>query len=134
MADYDLGIWPLTATGRYYDKKITGPEKLVQRFLIEFFTAYGSDVYRPTRGTIFLTEWRKGVTNETQLFQIFALAEHQARINLKNEETSDDPDNERYVQTRITKIEIAQDTVRLHLLTESRDGNATVVVPLSTAN
>ncbi len=132
MPKHDLAIWPLGGR-RSYDKKITGPEKLLQRFLVELLTPRGSDIYRPRRGTMFMTAWNRGITTEAYLTQIFLLSERQARGNLQGEETDDTPANEQYVNTTISRLEIAQDMVRLHLTTKSRAGTASVILPLSVA-
>lgn len=129
---HDLAVWPLLPYYSAYGKNISGSEKLVQRFLIELLTPRGSDIYRSNRGSIFLTEWQNGITTEARLIQIFGLAEQQVRLQLQSEETDDDPDNERYVDASILKLEIAAEQVKLYLTVNSQAGTATVILPLST--
>lgn len=129
---HDLAVWPISSYYDAYGTTVSGAGKLVQRFLIELLTPRGSDVYRPQRGSIFLTEWQNGITTEARLMQIFGLSEQQVRLQLQNEETSDDPDDERYVDASITKLEIASNQLRLYLTVNSRAGAATVIVPLET--
>jgi len=110
----------------------TGIQKLVQRFLLELLTETGSLDYQPDRGCLFITSVRAGlISTSASLFSAFASAEVDIRNNLRNEDTFDDPDDERYQRATLTSASLSGDkaflTIRvLSVAGESRE----VIYPL----
>lgn len=111
---------------------ITGIEKLVQRFLIELLTERGSLEYQPSRGTFFLTRIRAGIVRTSQdLFSEFTIAEVELRNNLILEESTTDPDDERYQESRLLSALLFGDQANLSIQVTSRAGESrTVIYPL----
>jgi len=115
---------------------ITGIEKLVQRFVIEFLTEQGSLVYYPRRGTSFMTQIRSGfVRTSEDLTQTFAEAELVARTNLQGEENlATDPPDERFAGAELVTASIFGDEATLTVRVTSAAGETRVVIyPLRTA-
>lgn len=108
---------------------ITGISKLAQRVLIELLTEKGSLTYDPTRGTALMTAFRAGLIQTTQELQsTFALAELDVRLNLGLEETTDDPDDERYDSMELLAVSLDQDTASLTIRVNSLAGDSRVVI------
>ena len=108
---------------------ITGISKLVQRVLIELLTEKGSLIYDPTRGTSFITQFRAGLIQTTQdLNSAFALAEVDVRLNLGLEESTDDPDDERYDSMNLLSAALIGDTANLSIQINSLAGESRVVI------
>lgn len=108
---------------------ITGISKLAQRVLIELLTEKGSLYYDPARGTSLITAFRAGLIQTTQDLQsTFALAELDVRLNLGLEETTEDPDDERYASMELLSVSISQDTVSLSIKVNSLAGDSRVVI------
>ena len=110
----------------------TGAALVVQRFLLELLTKLGSIAYKPTRGTLFLTQLESGkIRTETDLFGLFALSEMQARQTLKAEESSTAPDNERYSQATLTKVLLSPGSAQLSINVQSLAGSTPILLPIT---
>jgi hypothetical protein len=111
---------------------ITGIEKLVQRILLELLTEQGTLEYTPTRGTLFMTRLRTGNVRTSQaLFSSFAAAELDVRNNIRLEETSTDPKDERYGSLELLNASLLGDTATLSIRVTSLAGESrTVIYPL----
>lgn len=103
----------------------TGIQKLVQKFLIEFFTERGSIPYEPTRGSTFLTDMYGGrVRNQADVFGAVARALVYVETNLLSDETDATPDDERYAGAEILAVTIAETSVDLTLKISSEAGDS----------
>lgn len=109
---------------------ITGIEKLVQRFLIELLTEQGSLHYKPSRGTLFMTQIRSGMLRTSQdLFSQFSSAEVDIRNNLRQEEDVDkDPEDERYRSAELVSASLSGDTATLTIKISSVAGDTRQVI------
>lgn len=109
-------------------KVITGVQKLVQRFLLEVFKEKGSDPYSQ-RGTEFMTEARSGFMNSvTDVHGAFARAILTAGINLRAEESSSDPDDERFSEAEILQVQLEFGVARIwvKLLSLAEEGRSVI--------
>ncbi len=86
-------------------------------------------IYDPTRGTSFITQFRAGLIQTTQdLNSAFALAEVDVRLNLGLEESTDDPDDERYDSMNLLSAALIGDTANLSIQINSLAGESRVVI------
>ena len=125
MASFDLGLFaaPAAAGGFYAQtvqsasipsRRISGIEKLGQRFIIELMTEIGSLSYLPQRGCDFVTAVRRGyVLSEFDLYATFAAAVLQASTNLQAEDRESDPDDEKLAGAQLASVTVGPDAVRL---------------------
>jgi len=117
-------------------KIVTGIIKLAQRWLITFFNEEDTVKYdyflrRTQRGTPFLTRIREGsIQTEADLRALFALSEIQARQQMFEEETSDDPDDERYDGAELIDLEIGQGNISMTVTLRSRADFVELIVPI----
>lgn len=100
---------------------LTGAAKLSQRFTMELLTSPGSMTYLPARGTNWATLISGNrLFSEFDAFAAFAEAVIQAGINLQEEETDDDPDDERFASAELTQLSLEPGqivaTIRIHNL------------------
>ena len=120
-------------------KIVTGVLKLSQRFTITFLNEPGSIKYDypgfdTARGTTFMQDLREGrLHTEAEVFSAFALAELQAREQLRAEETADDPDDERYDYAELTSVLLGSGslTLQVSLYSKAELGSIDVIIPLS---
>jgi len=115
---------------------ITGIEKLVQRFLLEFLTEKGSLTYLPRRGTEFMTKVRAGmVRTSADLAAAFTEAALDTRVNLQGEEDfALDPPDERFIDATLISSTLFGDEATLTVSIESAAGvNREVIFPLRIA-
>lgn len=115
-------------------KVVTGVQKLVQRFLLEVFKEAGSDPYS-TRGTTFMTEAKAGYLNSVpDIHGAFARAILTATINLQEEETGTEPDDERFASAEVLQVTLVDGTASIwvKLLSQAGEDRA-VIFPISIA-
>ena len=111
---------------------VTGSDLVVQRFLLELLTLKGSITYRPTRGTDFLTRLRNGsIHTELDIRAAFARSEAQIRSNLKHEESTTSPLNERYKKAVLASVSLFPGGCVLNIQLETMAGSVTLPVPIS---
>ena len=127
--DWEIGankqvIQALVLPGNSGDA-IAGIEKLAQRFLIELFTEQGTLLYLPDRGTTFMTEARIGYWRTPGDIQTsFGTAMVQLNDNLKAEESSSDPADERYDSAELTSVSINGTDVAMSVRVTSAAGTS----------
>lgn len=144
MATYDIALFqPPATTGSTYDqalladglpgRSVTGSEKLAQRFLFVLMTPKGSVAYRPRWGTGFTDALRsRNFLSELDLFAAFASALLEAGTSLAEDETSDDPDEERYRSAQILQVTLAESTSAVKILVKNRTGTSGLItLPVS---
>lgn len=129
MSTYDIAAYQPTPTGPWISalaiatstgRAITGVEKLIQRFLLELMTETNSMYFAPTRGCSFLTSLRNGwVLAEADVFSAFNAAIITVTDNLKVEESSNDPDNERFAGAELTGIVLDNNVLHLKVIVRS---------------
>lgn len=85
----------------------TGIQKLAQRWLLEFMTERGSMPGFPKRGTNFMRAGRTGQFRvPISVRAQFSAANLIVRRNLRNEETDDMPDDERFGDAELLNVAI----------------------------
>jgi hypothetical protein len=114
----------------------TGIVKLAQRFLITFLNEVGSIKYNYwgreiEQGTRFMLALRMGrMHTDADVFAEFAMAELQARQQLKAEETGDEPDDERYKSSELKALELSQGEMRLTIDIQSQSDSVQIILPI----
>lgn len=107
----------------------TGIQKLVQRFLLELLTETGSLDYQPDRGCLFISELRAGrIRTSAALFSAFTSAELDVRNHLRNEDTYNDPDDERYQRATLVSASLFGDQAFLNIRVLSVAGESREVI------
>jgi hypothetical protein len=83
----------------------TGIQKLAQRFLLELLTEQGTMAYLPLRGCGFMREARLGMwRSPIDVMAAFSAALLDIKDNLQAEETSLDPDDERFFDAELVAV------------------------------
>lgn len=110
----------------------TGITKLAQRWLLEFLTVQGSIPFS-TRGSDFMTWWRQGrLRTEYDVQAYFGFAAQQVQVQLRNEETSDMPADERLQSATLDRLQLQLDEIALNITITSLAGTArSVILPLT---
>lgn len=84
-----------------------GAQKLAQRWLLEFMTERGSMPGLPRRGSSFMRTARTGgFRTPLNVRTEFAVSDLNIKNNLREEETDDMPDDERFGSAEITNVAI----------------------------
>lgn len=112
----------------------TGVQKLAQRWVLEFLTPTGSIPYKLERGSSFITNVRSGsIQNNVDVVAYFSAAESEVGTNLKNEDKSTDPEDERYSTATLDGFSLTDDgKLILEVTVLSVAGTSrTVILPIS---
>lgn len=115
-------------------KICAGPQKLAQRWLLEFLTERGSMPGLPERGCDFMKFVRQG-TLKTQLnvTQTFHAANMRIRVTLQNEEYEGMPDDERLDDAELLSVGLLPGYMNLGIAITSRAGDSReILVPVAT--
>lgn len=108
---------------------ITGIVKLAQRWTVEFLTERGSILYEPNRGTLFYTYARLGFLRTVlEAEQQFASANIDVRRRLLEEETGEEPLDERYLGSELLSIALVPGLLTLNVRVVSRAGTSREVI------
>ena len=112
----------------------TGVQKLAQRFLLELLTEQGSMTYLPSRGCTFITEANQGGWRSALDVQAaFSSALTDIEANLTEEESDDDPDDERFDSADLLAVTFTIGSVSLFIQINSVAGTSrTAILPLET--
>lgn len=112
---------------------VSGPLKMVQRFLLELMTPKGSMTYLPNRGSSFVTSLARGAASSMDVLSYFSAAMLDVHANLDEEDEAEGavPDEERLASAEASEIVIMPGTVRLKIALRNRAGSSfNVSVPL----
>lgn len=111
-----------------------GIQKLAQRWVLEFMTETGSLRGRPGRGSSFLTALRLRNLRTTQdITFAFQAANLEIERQLKNEEYTGMPDDERFRAATLTSVTFYPGYLSLSVMIESVKGEArAAILPIST--
>ena len=122
---YTPAIATLTSSGR----RLSGAEKLAQRFLLELTTEKGSMTFSPTRGCNFLSVLRAGgiVRHEGDILTVFYSSLLDITNNLTAEELDTDPDDERFSSAELARIEINTGNITLQVSLHSRSNQVSTI-------
>ena len=115
-------------------KICAGPQKLAQRWLLEFLTEKGSMLGLPDRGCDFMRFVRQG-TIKTQLnvTQTFNASNMRIRVTLQDEEYEGMPDDERLDDAELLSVGLLPGYMNLSIAITSRSGDASeILVPIAT--
>lgn len=108
---------------------VAGVQKLVQRFLLELLTELGSIQYLPTRGSLFMLQARLGYwRTAADIESSFYAALLYVKRNLQQEETREEPADERFSDAILEGVELAGDWASIRVRVVSRAGDDRVVL------
>lgn len=107
----------------------TGIEKLIQRWIIEFFTKQGSMPFQPERGSTFMTAFSRGELQiEADLIAEFGFAADQIFNNIVAA-TSENAPAEEVLQTAVlNEISILADQLQLIVTITSAAGTSRQII------
>ena len=114
-------------------------QKLVQRYLLTFFTPQGSVKYRPDYGSMFMSAVNSGLLqSRSAIVQYFTFADSQVASQLRGEDASVEglatPDDEKYAKSYLVDyaIDQAQSVLYLKVKLENLAGaNYVFVLPVT---
>jgi len=142
MSTYDLEVWTIAPDGEMIASagtggRVKGIKKVVQRYFIALLQDLNPDKpscgRRQPYGSGFLHTMRAGeMRTEMDVLSSFNLAKVQVRMALQDEETDDDPDDERFTNSSLNKIEITPGIMKLHIRITTRTDSIDVIFPIST--
>lgn len=108
---------------------VTGVHKLAQRFLLELLTAAGSMPYTPDRGCQFMPDAVRGTwRTAADVEQSFHSSLVDVRRNLQREESSADPDDERFASAALSSVVLGGGSVAIYVAVTSLAGTTRVVI------
>lgn len=111
----------------------TGIKKLIQRFVLELFTEKESMPFLAGRGSSFMIKARQGLLrSQLDVFQAFSQAEVEIRTQLRLEEQSTDPNDERYGSATLLSVSFTTSFISMTIRLTSRAaaGTVTFITPL----
>ena len=110
-----------------------GPQKLAQRFLIRFFTIVGSIQYLPAVGCEFMGHLLRGeLQTAADVFLAFSQSASDLKTQLQAEESSTDPDDERFSKAELVSVGLGDGLVLLRMRLTTRAGtNAKILLPVA---
>ena len=112
---------------------VTGIVKLAQRFLLTLLTPVGSMPFSPTLGTRLIPTADQGNINSdltARMTMLFAIAG--TPIQLRAEETAEDPPDERFLDAEILSVSFTSREIRYSLTLTSLAGTTReVTLPLT---
>lgn len=104
---------------------VTGPQKVAQRFLLEFLREKGSMPLRPAGGTDFITEARLGyLRTAIDVTGAFARAVVDIKSTLSGEESDSDPDDERFADATLEGVSVTGTNAVLRVRIATRAGTS----------
>jgi hypothetical protein len=115
----------------------TGVQKLAQRWVLEFLTPSGSIPYKTKRGCSFINNFRSGLLRSSlDISSFFASAATDVSVNLKAEDSTTDPDDERFDKAELTDFSTTSGGVlTLSVTITSLAGSSRVVIlPINVAS
>jgi hypothetical protein len=115
-------------------ERVTGVQKLAQRFLIKLLKPLGSDASRPQDGSLFLQRIFSGNYRTAQRSsQVFAESVLQITPGLREEETTEMPLDEQFESATLTGVSFpGEGSIQLAVLLRSRAGSSfTFIAPLA---
>lgn len=128
MNTYDLEATQSVAenlgNGRMYlsfsrndmSRRVTGLQKLIQRYTVLFLTPKGSVKYHPDQGSRFINAFgADNIQTSGDIVAQFAFANYDVIAQLRWEETDDDPDDERIKSVSLLDYNIDYSEGRLYL-------------------
>lgn len=107
-----------------------GLQKLIQRYVIHLMTDLGSMKFNPDKGCKFMESVMRA-TNEEAVETAFQFARAEVAEQLRNEETDDMPDSERYGTSELIDVSFFGGTVSIAIRLESVSGDGSdVILPI----
>jgi hypothetical protein len=108
---------------------VTGIRKLSQRFIVALLTERGSMVFFPLRGNDFVLQARQGRLRSTHdAIQAMAIAMLQIESQLLEEESEDDPLDERFARAELQSLQFVPGAVSTVIQLYSLAGESRIVV------
>lgn len=111
----------------------TGIQKLTQRYVLRFLKKTGSDLFAQGEGTEFMTRVDRGeLRNSVDALVAFSEAQLDLRKQLRAEELSTDPDDERFDRAEIQSLAVLPGNLKLYIRLYSRAGDSReLILPIS---
>jgi len=113
----------------------TGIQKMTQRWVLEFSTIRGSMPWHlRNRGTEFMLQVRKGtLKTEADVQAAYVASAIQVRQSLTNEDTGNEPADERFDRSKLNGIVIGDGQLHLYVTLYSIAGSSySIILPIST--
>lgn len=142
---FDTAIWccPIEGKTVLLDQQIfppggvrgvTGIQKLAQRFMLKFLTIRGSVWLAPDEGSGFMADLYGGyIRLPTDAWASFNLSALEIGIQLRAEESDDDPDDERFDSATLEQVVISSGQITLNIRITSLAGTSrSYLAPIST--
>lgn len=117
-----------------FSSVIAGPQKLAQRWLLEFLTERGSMPGLPERGTNFMTLVRQGrLRTEAAFIAAFNFAAYDARVNLGKEEDATWRNDERIGDVIVESVAFLPGFAQIRFIISSLAGpTRNILLPIPT--
>jgi hypothetical protein len=139
----DFRIWDFSArdgvltAAECVSPYVSGIERVAQRFLMLLLTEYGSTRYRKQfeqpRGTMFMTQWRKGEFRaESDLTAAFDVAIIMINSQLREEFSYDAPPEDQFTKAKLEHLVLTPDAANLVILIQSLTDEIRFILPLTT--
>lgn len=123
----------MTPAGEGISRRVTGIQKLAQRYALLFLTHQGTVRFNASQGTNFVNAAIGGsIQNRTALLAYFSDADNSVHNQLIAETNADDPDDEVLESSELTDFDLSLGTgsLRLHVSLISRAGETyTFIIP-----
>jgi hypothetical protein len=125
-----LELFSTTTSGQI----CTGIQKLTQRWLLEFLTEQGSMPGLPDRGTEFMRLVRQGALRTYgNIWSQFVFSSYTAGVKLRNEETDDWDDDERFSSAQLLNLAVLPGYANLSIAINSLAGSTRkIILPIDT--
>lgn len=138
---FDIEAFGIASDGSIYDAsctggRVTGWKKLVQRVIAALLQDPETVRYtfgrRNRMGTFFMPLLRRGeLRSEMDVRNYFRLSTLMTAPALLEEETEDDPPDERYKDAELKRILVAKGLVQLEITIHSQSSNHTVMLTIA---
>ncbi len=111
----------------------TGVQKLAQRWLIKFMKIMGTDPYDPNSGTEFMLRAKRGeLRNQVDALVAFSEAQLDVRKQLRAEEQTTDPDDEKYASAVVQSLAVLPGQLKLYVrLTSVAGDSREIILPIN---
>lgn len=108
----------------------TGLQKLIQRYVLCLMTDVGSVLFNTRRGCAFMRDVMRAV-NEEDVETAFQFARMDVAQQLRNEETEDMPDSEKYASSELIDVSFFGDTLSIAIKLQSVSGDSSdIILPI----
>lgn len=108
----------------------TGLQKLIQRYVLCLMTDLGSMTFNSRRGCSFMRNIMQA-NDEEEVTTAFQFARMDVAQQLRNEETDDMPDSEKYASSELIDVSFFGDTLSIAITLQSVSGDSSdIILPI----